>query len=69
MHVDFLTAAPSLVLCLQRENAVKKLCDLIGPSDPKEARRFSSGLWRGTFGSDPISNGLHGESKHYFHSH
>jgi nucleoside diphosphate kinase len=61
MHTDFLMAAPSLVLCLQRENAVKKLCDLIGPSDPKAARRLGSGLWRGTFGSDPISNGLHGE--------
>ena len=61
MHIDYLTSAPSLILALLRENAVKKLIDLIGPSDPKKARTEGSGLWRGVFGIDPVVNGLHSE--------
>ena len=61
MHLDFLTSAPCLVLCLLRENAIKRLIDLIGPSDPKKARMQAAGLWRGIFGTDPVINGLHCE--------
>ena len=55
-----MTSDPSLVLAIQRENAVKYLLDLIGPEDPQVARRQSQQLWRAVFGVDPVMNGLHG---------
>ncbi|CAG2255348.1 unnamed protein product [Mytilus edulis] len=58
--VDYLKSGPSLCLVLQRENAVKKLLDLLGPSDPSSARRQSQFLWRGTFGVDTVNNAFHG---------
>ena len=61
MHRSYLTSAPSLVLCLQRENAVYKLLELLGPTDPQKARRQGQHLWRSTLGSDAIVNGLHCE--------
>ena len=61
LHQDYLTSGPSLLLCLQRENAIKRLQDLLGPEDPQAAKRPSSFLWRSVFGSDPVANGLHGK--------
>ncbi|XP_033096737.1 uncharacterized protein LOC117101002 isoform X3 [Anneissia japonica] len=58
-HKELLTSRPSLALCLQRENAVKKLVDLCGPVDPKDSRTINQFLWRSIFGHDAISNGLH----------
>lgn len=58
-HVAYLTSAPIVCLALQRENAVKKLLDLIGPEDPQSARRNSQFYWRGVFGADPVCNGLY----------
>ena len=49
-----------MILCLQRENAIKKLLDLVGPRDPKVAKKESSFLWRAMFGTDAIANGMHG---------
>lgn len=59
-HKKYLSSGPSLILALERENAVKKLLDLLGPCDPLSARRQSQFLWRGTFGMDTVANGLHG---------
>ena len=59
-HIENLTSEQSLVLAVQRENAVKHLLDLIGPNDPRVARRQSQQLWRAVFGVDPVMNGLHG---------
>ncbi|KAK3107616.1 hypothetical protein FSP39_018349 [Pinctada imbricata] len=59
-HVDYLVSGPSLSLVLCRENAVRKLLDLLGPQDPLSARRQNQFLWRGTFGVDSVVNGLHG---------
>ncbi|XP_071958654.1 dynein axonemal assembly factor 8-like [Antedon mediterranea] len=58
-HTELLTTNPSMVLCLQRENAVKKLLDLCGPEDPKHCKSINQFLWRGIFGKDVIRNGLH----------
>ncbi len=60
MHIDSLTSAPSVIVCLQRENAVKRLLDLLGPSDPKVAKQQDAYHWRALYGSDPIENGLYG---------
>lgn len=58
-HKKYLSSGPSLILALERENAVKKMLDLLGPCDPLSARRQSQFLWRGTFGMDTVANGLH----------
>ncbi|XP_077985176.1 dynein axonemal assembly factor 8-like [Glandiceps talaboti] len=59
MHLDYLTSGPVLLLCLQRENAIKKLLDVVGPVNPQEAKKVNQFLWRSLFGVDPINNGLH----------
>ena len=54
-------SGPSLCLVLQRENGVKKLLELLGPTVPLSARRQSQFLWRGTFGVDVVTNAFHGK--------
>ena len=55
-----MTSGPVVVLCLQRENAVGRLLDLLGPSDPVEAKRKSQFFLRGSFGQDSVRNALYG---------
>ncbi|XP_053408690.1 dynein axonemal assembly factor 8-like isoform X2 [Mercenaria mercenaria] len=58
-HEKHLTSGPCVCLCVQRENAVKRLLDLLGPEDPQSARRHSQFYWRGVFGVDPVSNAIY----------
>ncbi|XP_060589717.1 dynein axonemal assembly factor 8-like [Ruditapes philippinarum] len=59
-HMNHLTSGPSMCLCVQRENAVKRLLDLLGPEDPQSARRQSQFYWRGVFGGvDSVTNGIY----------
>ncbi|XP_052805856.1 dynein axonemal assembly factor 8-like isoform X2 [Mya arenaria] len=58
-HLKHLISGPSLSLCVERENAVKKLLDLLGPEDPQSARRLSQFYWRGVFGGDLVTNGIY----------
>ncbi|XP_067859725.1 dynein axonemal assembly factor 8 [Heptranchias perlo] len=60
--IDSLTSGPSVILCVQRDNSVKKLLDLLGPEDPQEARALDQFLWRGHCGTDLVHNGLYGSS-------
>ncbi|XP_051878422.1 dynein axonemal assembly factor 8 isoform X2 [Pristis pectinata] len=60
--IDSLISGPSVVLCLQRDNAVKKLLDLLGPEDPQKARSLNQFLWRGHWGTDLVHNGFYGSS-------
>lgn len=50
------------MICLQRENAVKKLLDVIGPEDPVIARSLDSFLLRGCYGVNSIHNAVHGNN-------
>ena len=59
-HVSHMTSGPCLLLSVQRENAVKKLLNLIGPEDPKVARVKNCGYWRAIFGQNCVANGLYG---------
>lgn len=63
MHVNHLMSGACLALCLLRENAVKKVLDLLGPENPVEAKRKNQFYWRGLYGSDLVNNGLHGKSR------
>ncbi|XP_072125360.1 dynein axonemal assembly factor 8 isoform X1 [Mobula birostris] len=60
--IDSLISGPLVILCLQRDNAVKKLLDLLGPEDPQEARRLDQFLWRGHWGTDLLHNGFYASS-------
>ena len=59
-HLYYLTSGPCMCLSLQRENAVKKLLELLGPEDPLSARRQNQFHWRGVFGADAVSNAFYG---------
>jgi hypothetical protein len=59
-HRAHLCGGMSLVLALQRENGVKKLVDLLGPSDPAQARRMGQHYWTAMFGSTAVNNGIYG---------
>ena len=66
MHRTYLTSAPSMILAVQRENAVCRLLQLLGPADPQVARQRGQHYWRALFGSDAIVNGLHGMNAYPF---
>ena len=69
LHLEYLTSEPSMYLVLCRENAVKKLRDVLGPEDPQQARRQNQFYWRGIYGSDIVHNGLYGGSSVYSSCH
>ncbi|KAM4025204.1 dynein axonemal assembly factor 8-like isoform 3-T4 [Anomaloglossus baeobatrachus] len=64
MHCDYLTSAPSLVLCLRRINAVLKLLDVLGPDDPQLCKAQDQFLWRGHYGTSPVQNAMHGSTSY-----
>jgi nucleoside-diphosphate kinase len=43
-------------------NAINKLRDLIGQTDPLEAKRQNPNSIRARFGADKLRNGIHGSS-------
>ncbi|MBX7218351.1 MAG: nucleoside-diphosphate kinase [Blastocatellia bacterium] len=55
--VEFMTSGPTVVLALEKENAVKAWRDLMGPTNSKEAPQ---GTIRGDFGTDIGCNAAHG---------
>ncbi|XP_042710061.2 dynein axonemal assembly factor 8 isoform X2 [Chrysemys picta bellii] len=64
-HCSYLTSGSSLVLCLHRENAVKKLVDLLGPEDPTLAQTLDPCLWRAQYGVSSIQNGFYGSRSYH----
>ncbi|XP_074867038.1 dynein axonemal assembly factor 8 isoform X2 [Carettochelys insculpta] len=59
-HCSYLTSGSSIVLCLQRQNAVKKMVDLLGPEDPVLAQALDPCLWRAQYGTSSVQNGFYG---------
>jgi nucleoside-diphosphate kinase len=55
--VTFMTNGPSVVLALEKENAVQSWRDLMGPTDSTKAPK---GTIRGDFGTDVQENATHG---------
>ncbi|KAL7829819.1 hypothetical protein AOLI_G00307040 [Acnodon oligacanthus] len=55
-----LASGLALALCLQRVNAVKRLLELLGPEDPAEACAGDQHLWRASYGTDTVHNGIYG---------
>lgn len=59
-HCTYLTSGTSLVLCLQRPNAVKKLIDILGPEDPQVAQALNPCFWRAQYGISTVQNAFYG---------
>src|SRR5215468_7430414 len=55
--VEFMTSGPSVVLALEKENAVQAWRDLMGPTDATKAPK---GTIRGDFGTSVGENASHG---------
>lgn len=55
--VTFMTSGPSVVLALEKENAVQSWRDLMGPTDATKAPK---GTMRGDFGTSVQENATHG---------
>ncbi|XP_073504372.1 dynein axonemal assembly factor 8-like isoform X3 [Phyllobates terribilis] len=63
-HCDYLTSAPSLVLCLRRINAVRKLLDVLGPDDPQLCKAQDQFLWRAHYGTSSVQNAMYGSTSY-----
>ena len=55
--IHFMTSGPLIILCLEKEDAVKDFRKLIGDTDPKKAE---SGTIRSIYGTDIAHNAIHG---------
>ncbi|MCI0662301.1 MAG: nucleoside-diphosphate kinase [Acidobacteria bacterium] len=55
--VEFMSSGPSLVLALEKDNAVQAWRDLMGPTDSTKAPK---GTIRGDFGTSIQENATHG---------
>ena len=55
--VEFMTSGPSVVMALEKENAVQEWRDLMGPTDATKAPK---GTIRGDFGTSMGENASHG---------
>ena len=54
--VDYMTSGPVFLTCLERADAVKKLRELVGATDPAEA---APGTVRARFGKSKQMNSVH----------
>ena len=55
--VDFMTSGPIMVMALSGENAINKNREIMGATDPKEAK---AGTIRAEFGDSVGKNAVHG---------
>lgn len=55
--VEFMTSGPSVVMALEKDNAVQAWRDLMGPTDSTKAPK---GTIRGDFGTSVQENATHG---------
>jgi nucleoside-diphosphate kinase len=54
--IEFITSGPIIACCLGRENAVRHLREIVGSTDPREAK---PGTLRALYGTDVQRNGVH----------
>lgn len=57
--VEFMTSGPVVACLLEGENAIRKVRDIIGPTDSEEARKVAPTSVRALFGTDKGKNAIH----------
>ncbi len=55
--IEYITSGPVVAMVISGKNAIARVRDLIGPTDPRKAER---GTIRGDFGDDITVNVIHG---------
>ena len=56
---EWMASDTVMAYCLYRVNAINHLFDLVGPSDPKEAKANAPGSLRARYGINRMRNGFH----------
>ncbi|KAJ3290783.1 Thioredoxin domain-containing protein 3 [Rhizoclosmatium sp. JEL0117] len=56
---DYISCAPVLVLDISKVNAIQAWRDVVGPRDPKDAKKDSPKSLRGMYGQDRLINTFH----------
>jgi len=59
---DFMTSGPTMFMVLSREDAVQGIRDMIGPTDPEEAKQSAPESIRAVLGKDQLRNAMHAAS-------
>ncbi len=57
--VEFMTSGPVVACVLEGENAIRRVREIIGPTDSEEARKTAPGSIRALFGTDKGKNAIH----------
>ena len=57
--VEFMTSGPVVAMVLEGEDAIKRIREIIGPTDSEEARKVAPNSIRALFGTDKGKNAVH----------
>ncbi|KAJ3212625.1 thioredoxin domain-containing protein 6 [Entophlyctis luteolus] len=57
--VDYVSCAPVLMMRISKINAIQAWRDIVGPRDPKDARKDAPKSLRGLYGQDRLINSFH----------
>ncbi len=57
--VEFMTSGPVVAAVLEGEDAVRRVREIIGPTDSEEARRVAPNSIRALYGTDKGKNAIH----------
>ncbi len=57
--VEFMTSGPVVAAVLEGEDTVRRVREIIGPTDSEEARKVAPGSIRALFGTDKGRNAVH----------
>ncbi|GAB6065541.1 nucleoside-diphosphate kinase [Aquifex pyrophilus] len=57
--VEFMSSGPVVAAVLEGEDAIKRVREIIGPTDSEEARKVAPNSIRAQFGTDKGKNAIH----------